>query len=405
MKTSQTILHLDLDTFFVSVERLQNSKLEGKPVLIGGLSDRGVVASCSYEARRFGVHSAMPMKLARQLCPDAEIIKGDSGLYSKYSHMVTDVVKEQAPIYEKASIDEFYLDATGMDRFFGTYKWASELRQRIIKETGLPISFGMSTNKTVAKISTGEAKPNGQIYIVSGKEKGFLAPLPVRKIPMVGEKTTHLLHRMGVKYIYTVQEMPREMLEGALGKPGLTLWNKAQGIDPTPVIPYVERKSISLERTFEKDTIDVFKLKSILVAMVEELAFQLRHGERLTSCVTVKIRYADFNTYSKQKRVPYSSADHVLIEVVRQLFEALFDRRQLIRLIGVRFSHLVQGSYQIDLFDDTEKMVSLYEAMDKMKNRFGHEAVKRAVGMKTKNFRRGNPFNGEPPVIPAHRRS
>ena len=216
----RNIVHMDLDTFFVSCERLIDSKLNGKPVLIGGTSDRGVVASCSYEARRFGIHSAMPMRMAKQLCPEAIVLRGNTGIYSKYSDMVTEIIKEDVPLYEKSSIDEFYIDLSGMDKFFGCHQLASELRSRIIKETGLPISFGLSINKTVSKIATGEAKPNNQIRIDSGLEKPFLAPLSVRKIPMVGEVTYKSLCDLGIKRIKTVQEMPFEMMSKVLGKNG-----------------------------------------------------------------------------------------------------------------------------------------------------------------------------------------
>src|ERR1700752_39766 len=239
---NRTVVHMDLDTFFVSVERLNNSSLVGKPVLIGGTSDRGVVASCSYEARQYGVHSAMPMKMARQLCPEAIIKRGDHEQYSKLSHAVTDIIQESVPLYEKTSIDEFYIDMTGMDRFFGCYKAATELRQKISRETGLPISFAMSTNKTVAKVGTGEAKPNGQKEIPFGTEKGFLSPLSIRKIPMVGDKTYQLLRNMGVEKIKTVQEMPMELMEQVLGQNGIVIWKKANGIDNSPVEQYSERK-------------------------------------------------------------------------------------------------------------------------------------------------------------------
>jgi len=372
---------MDLDTFFVSVERLMDNSLKGKPVLIGGSSDRGVVASCSYEARTFGIHSAMPMKLARQLCPHAIVKRGDHEQYSKYSHIVTDIVQENVPVYEKASIDEFYMDITGMDRFFGCYRAATGLRQKIIKETGLPISFCLSTNKTVAKIGTGEAKPNGQREIPLGTEKSFLAPLSVRKIPMVGDKTYQLLRNMGVAKIKTVQEMPVELMEQVLGQNGIMLWKKANGIDNSPVEQYSERKSISTECTFEKDTIDIAYLHSVLISMTEKLTFQLRSEEKLTACVTVKIRYADFNTYSMQARIPYTSLDHILIEKVKELFAKLYQKRMLIRLIGVRFSHLIQGNYQFDLFDDTVEHIQLYQAMDRLRKRFGRNAVQRAEGM------------------------
>lgn len=402
---NKTIAHLDLDSFFVSVERLHNSKLKDRPVLVGGTGSRGVVASCSYEARRFGIHSAMPMRTALQLCPDAIVIKGDSSRYSKYSHIITEIIKEEVPLFEKTSIDEFYADLTGMDRFFGCFQLTSEIRDKIIRETGLPISFGLSINKTVAKIATGEAKPNNRIEVPRGTEKPFLHPLSVQKIPMVGQKTTLLLSRMGVKRIGTLQEMPMELMEKALGKTGINIWNKANGVDPSPIVPYQERKSISLERTFQKDTTDVQKLETLLIAMAENLAFQLRQGDKLTACITVKIRYSDFNTYTLQKRLPYTSNDETLIRCTKELFAKLYSRRLLVRLVGLRFSHLVGGGHQINLFEDSAEMIRLYQAMDKMRNRFGINAVKRAKTLDSKGLGRSNPFNGLPPVIMAHRRA
>ncbi len=401
---NRAIVHMDLDTFFVSCERLQDSRLIGKPVLIGGTSDRGVVASCSYEARKFGVHSAMPMRMAKQLCPEAIVLRGNSGVYSKFSQNVTDVIKESVPLYEKSSIDEFYIDLTGMDKFFGCHKLASELRQRIITETGLPISFGMSINKTVSKVATGEAKPNNEIRILNGDEKPFLAPLSVRKIPMVGEVTYKSLCDLGVKRIQTVQEMPMQLMHKVLGKNGLSIWRKANGIDNSPVIQYHERKSISTERTFNKDTTDIAKLKGIIIAMAENLAYQLRRGNKLTACITFKIRYSDFQTYTQQQRIPYSAMDHNIIPVVLDLYHKLYNRRLLVRLIGVKFSHLVEGGHQINLFEDNEKHLHLSEAIDKMRERYGDRAVVNAAGMEAKSISRWNPFTGEPPPLLANRR-
>ena len=385
---------MDLDTFFVSVERLLDSSLNGRPILVGGTSDRGVVASCSYEAREFGIHSAMPMKMARQLCPQAIIKRGDHERYSYFSNVITDIIHENVPLYEKTSIDEFYIDLTGMDKFFGCYAAARELREKIIKETGLPISFALSTNKTVAKVGTGEAKPNGHKEIPFGTEKGFLAPLSIKKIPMVGDKTYQLLRGMGVEKVKTVQEMPIELMEQVLGQNGIGIWKKANGIDNSPVEQYSERKSISTECTFEKDTIDMTYLNSVLISMTEKLTFQLRSEEKLTACVTVKIRYSDFNTYTMQMRIPYTSLDHVLIDRVKELFNKLFQKRMLIRLVGIRFSHLIQGNYQFDLFDDAIEQMQLYQVMDKLRKRYGKEAIQRAAGMGIKhhNF---NPFNGK----------
>lgn len=381
--TARDIIHLDLDTFFVSVERLINSKLNGKPVIIGGMSDRGVVASCSYETRKFGVHSAMPMKMARMLCPDAIVIRGDMESYSKYSNIVTDIIAERAPVYEKTSVDEHYIDATGLDRFFGCMKWAHELRHTIIKETGLPISYGLSINKTVSKIATGEAKPNGELYIEKDHVPPFLAPLSISKIPGIGEKTFHMLRSMGIATISTLREIPVEMMERVLGKNGIDLWKKANGIDYAPIQQYWEQKSMSTERTFDKDTIDIHMLNDMLIHMVEKLCFDLRMQQKLTSCVTVKIRYANFDTHTLQKHIPYTTFDHTLIEIVKELFKKLYQRRMLIRLIGVRFSHLVHGTQQLDLFEDTPEMVNLYYSLDRIRKRYGKDAVGQAVAIQT----------------------
>ncbi len=401
---NRAIVHMDLDTFFVSCERLQDSKLMGKPVLIGGTSDRGVVASCSYEARAFGIHSAMPMRMARQLCPEAIILRGNSGVYSKHSQAVTEIIKESVPLYEKSSVDEFYIDLTGVDRFFGCQQLASELRQRIMKETGLPISFGLSVNKTVSKVATGEAKPNNELRIVKGNEKGFLAPLSVRKIPMIGEKTFRALCDLGIKKVEAIQLMPVNMMGKVFGKNGVVMWKKANGIDNSPVTQYQERKSISTERTFDKDTTDVHKLKSIMIAMAENLIFQLRRGNKLTACVTVKIRYSDFQTYTLQKRIPYSASDNTILPMVMELFKKLYNRRLLIRLVGVRYSHLVEGGHQINLFEDSHKIMNLYQAMDQLRDRYGDRAVMRASGFGAKSISRWNPFSGEPPPLLANRR-
>lgn len=378
---NRCIVHLDLDTFFVSVERLINSDLIRKPVIIGGTSDRGVVASCSYEARQFGVHSGMAMKMARVLCDHAIVVRGDMDQYSKFSKMVTEIISERTPVYEKASIDEHYLDITGMDRFFGNLKWSEELRQKIIHETGLPISFGISINKTVSKIATGEAKPNGLLQVPYQGIHPFMDPLSIRKIPMIGNKTYQLLRSMGISTINTLRHVPIEMMDKVMGKNGIVIWKKSNGIDQTPVQQYSERKSISTERTFENDTIDIYMLKNILIGMVEKIAFQLRKEQKLTSCITVKIRYSNFDTHTLQRHIPYTAFDHILLDIALELFKKLYTRRMLIRLIGVKFSSLVFGSQQLNMFEDTPEMTSLYQAMDKIRLRFGDKSVRRAAGM------------------------
>ncbi|MBP2833945.1 DNA polymerase IV [Aquimarina sp. U1-2] len=401
-----TIVHFDLDTFFVSCERLLDSRLNNKPVIVGGTGDRGVVSAASYETRAYGVHSGMPMKMARQLCPGAIYIRGNAGTYTKFSKQVTEILQSEVPVLEKSSVDEFYADLTGMDRFFGCFKFASELRDKIKREAGLPISFGLSVNKTVSKVATNEAKPNNRLKVDTGYEKAFLAPLSIKKIPMVGEKTYRTFCNMGIKNVHTVQQMPIEMMTSVFGKNGQIIWHRANGIDHTPIVAYHERKSISSERTYGQDTTNVHTLKTTIIAMAENLAFQLRRGGKLTSCVTVKIRYSDFQTYSKQVKIPYTSADHHLIPVVTDLFENLFSRRLLIRLVGVRYSGLTSGTYQINLFDDEKKTINLYKAMDDIRNRYGDRSIMRAatmgVGARTiGNFT--NPFNGEPPIVLAHR--
>ncbi|UPT69018.1 MAG: DNA polymerase IV [Sphingobacteriales bacterium JAD_PAG50586_3] len=378
------IVHMDLDTFFVSVERLMDSSLIGKPIIIGGTSDRGVVASCSYEARKYGVHSAMPAKIAKQLCPHAVFVRGDMDNYSKYSNMVTEVIQDRAPVVEKASIDEHYIDISGMDRYIkNSMLWTHELRGMVMKETGLPISFGLSINKTVSKVATGEAKPNGEKQVDEGIEKLFLAPLSIKKIPGIGGKTFTLLRNMGVDRVETIQQMPLLVMQKVLGENGQSIWYKANGIDNNPVVPYSEQKSMSTETTFDRDTTDVETLKNMLVAMIDRLAFDLRKSKRVTGCITLKLKYSDFQTHTFQRRIGYTASDHVLLNHILELFKLNYTRRVLIRLIGIKFSNIVSGFTQINLFEDTEILMNLYQAMDKIRLRFGNYAIMKAVGIGT----------------------
>ena len=376
----RAIAHMDLDTFFVSCERLKNSSLVGVPLIIGG-GDRGVVASCSYETRYFGVRSAMPIKMALRLCPEAKVIKGDMEYYSNMSHTVTDIIQEKVPVLEKASVDEFYMDLSGMDQFFGCYQWTTEIADSVTKNTGLPISFALSTNKTVSKIGTGESKPTGRFEIQEQDVKSFLNPLSIKKIPMVGNVTFQLLSRIGVRNIQTLSEMPVEVLHQLIGKNGSELWKKANGIDETPVVPYSERKSISKENTFNQDTIDIAGIKSVLSGIVEQLCFQLRKEKWLASVVVVKIRYSNFDTETKQYRIPYTSSDHTLLKYALELFDKVYTRRMRIRLIGIKFTGLLHGCHQMNLFEDTEELINLYQTMDKIKMRFGTTSVGRASGL------------------------
>jgi DNA polymerase-4 len=375
----RTIVHTDLDTFFVSCERLRDSRLENIPLIIGGQSDRGVVASCSYEARYYGVRSAMPMRMALRLCPQAKVIRGDMELYSQKSNEVTQIISENAPVMEKASIDEFYLDVSGLDKYFGCYKWTNELIDKIMRETGLPISFGMSNNKTVSKIATSEGKPKGRLEVQPSLMQGFLNPLSIKKIPMIGDETYRELSRIGIRVIQHLAETPQEFLYQMFGENGYTIWKKANGIDNSLVLPYNERKSISTERTFEKDTTAIQQLKALLIKMVEELAFELRQSGQLTSTIAVKIRYSNFDTESKQKKIAYTANDNTIIETALSLFDVLYQRRMTLRLVGIRFSGLIYGQPQIDLFEDTEEQIKLLQAIDKMKKRFGAHVITRAI--------------------------
>lgn len=379
--TNRHILHMDLDTFFVSVERLKDSRLKGKPIITGGTNGRGVVASCSYETRKFGVRSGMPVRTALNKCPEAIVIRGDHEKYSYYSDVISDIIAEHVPVFEKASIDEFYADMTGMDRFFGCLQYAHELRETILKETTLPISMGLSINKLVSKMGCSEAKPNGELNIEKGAEKNFIAPLPIQKLPGVGPRLLPRLSSMGINRIAMLRKIPVLYLEREFGKPGIHLYKKAHAIDQTPVVPYSERKSISTERTFQTDTIDTEYLSSKLVNMVEQLSFKMRREHRLTGCVTVKIRYTDFNTYTRQKLIPYTNQERRLIRCAHEIFEQLYQRRQLVRLIGVRFSKLVPGHHQMDLFLDDSKNINLDLAVDRVRRRFGSKAILRATGL------------------------
>ena len=391
--TARHIAHFDLDSFYVSVERLQNPDLVGVPLIVGGYGDRGVVSSCSYEARRSGVRSAMPIVRAKQLCPQAFITPPNMKLYAEYSGLVTHIIENNVPVFEKASIDEFYVDLSGMDRFFDPYQHATEIRQLIIRETGLPISFGFASNKTIAKIATGKAKPNGQLRVPAGTEKEFLAPLSVAEIPMAGEKTQQILMQMGIHKISQLQQTPVGQLEHILGKMGRVLWEKSQGIDHSPVEPYLDRKSISTETTFDKDTSDRNYLSTVLLAMCTELGHKIRRAERYAGVVALKIRYNNFETHSKQLSLPNTQTDSDILKSVKNLFEQLYTTNAPIRLIGIRLGNLSEQKGQSDLFNNDDQNDKLYKALDNIKEKFGSSSIKPAAMLQVKK-KSHNPYNG-----------
>ncbi|MEO7313442.1 MAG: DNA polymerase IV [Chitinophagaceae bacterium] len=381
MSSQRYIAHFDLDSFFVSVERIKDISLVGKPVVVGGHSDRAVVAACSYETRKYGVHSAMPMKQALRLCPEAIVVKGSMADYSRYSRMVTDIINQKMPLVEKASIDEFYADLTGMDKFFGCYQYTKELKQQIIAETGLPVSFALASNKLISKIATNEAKPNGEIEILSGTEKTYLAPMVIEKMPMVGERTKHSLQNIGIYTIGQMADTPIALLQKLLGKTGVSLWQKANGIDSGVVTPDHEQKSISSENTFEKDTIDQAFLLHETVRLVEKICYELRADKKFAGCLTIKIRYENFETVSKQTVIDFTSSDHIVIPQAKSLFQQLCTIGRPVRLIGVRFSRLINENYQLNLFRKDDATPSLYHAIDAVKQKFGAKMVQRAVSL------------------------
>lgn len=384
MSQQKHIIHMDQDAFFVSVELRKNTSLIGKPVIIGGTSDRGVVTSCSYEARKYGVHAAMPGRMAKMLCPHAIFLKGNMDEYSKASLEITEIVKEHVPLFEKASIDEHYIDMTGMDRFHGCMKFAQELKDKITDQLSLPISFGLSVNKTVAKMATNECKPDGELNILSHEVQPFLNPLSIRKIPGLGEKSFVKLSDMGIKKIYTLAQIHPDHMTALLGKNGLHLLQKAKGIDNSPIVPFSEAKSIGTQCTFKSDSIDVNMINNLLTAMVMDIAFQLRQKEKLAACITVTIRYSNFEDVTKQAAIGYTSLDDTLIEKAKELFKQLYTKRMLLRLVGVRLSNLVSGFEQINMYGASQEKYNLIQAMDKIKNRFGENAVTRASTLDVK---------------------
>lgn len=383
MSLKKYIAHFDLDSFFVSVEVLNNPELKGLPVVVGGSKERGVVAACSYEARKYGVHSAMPMRRAFQLCPDAVLVRGTRGEYSRYSKWVTDIIAAKAPLFQKASIDEFYIDLTGMDKYFDPLQWTINLRKEIIEQTKLPISFGLAPNKIVAKIATDEAKPNGYLYIQHGKEKDFLAPLMVNKIPGVGGHTHEVLKQMGITYIGNIYKKTKEELEENFGSWGVELWYKAQGIHEGTVNPWHEAKSISTENTFETNLVQQEDMIKEIVRMAEKVAFELRQDKKLCGCVAVKIRYPDFETASKQIAVKNTNRDDEIIPVALELFKRLYKKGNTVRLLGVRLSNFSNMIIQGNLFNNAEKSGNLYKAIDDVKTKWGSNFLSKASAAKS----------------------
>lgn len=389
------IAHFDLDSFFVAVEIINNPSLKGKPIIVGGTSDRGVVSTCSYEARKYGVHSAMPMRTAMKLCPHAIILNGTRGEYSKYSRWVTDIIGSKVPLFQKASIDEFYCDLTGMDKFFNVSQYTRELRELITRETGLPISCGLSSAKYISKIATNEAKPNGFLEVPYGREREFLWPLKIEKINGVGKQTEQQLKNFGIYTIEDIARTPVELLEKYVGSWGYSLWQKAHGIGNADIDTDWEQKSMSHENTFHENISDIDQLYRELIRLTEKNAYDLRSDEKLTGCITVKIRYPDFETTSRQEIIDYTSLDDQLIAKAKDLFNKLYRKGQPVRLLGIRFSQLIPFTMQMSLFNNNEEKLNLYKAVDNIKDRFGNKAIAKAAAFSRSKKKNRNSINSD----------
>jgi DNA polymerase-4 len=317
-----------------------------------------------------------------ELCPHAIVVKSSYGQYAKYSAWVTNIIAANAPLYEKASIDEFYIDLTGMDTFFNPLEWTIRLRQTIMDETGLPISFGLATNKLVAKIATDEAKPNGYLFVTPGKEKEFLAPLPVEKLGGVGKKSHQTLLGLGIYTIGDILKYDAGLLEKALGKWGSQLVRQANGLSDSVVSPHRESKSMSAENTFEENTADINILLAQLVGQAERVSYELRQEKKYATCVAIKFRNANFETSTRQITIPATIADSDIIKAATDLFTKLYVPGTMVRLLGVRLAGLTDTGAQTNLFDNKTEQHALYEAIDSVKNKFGKSVLRKARTIK-----------------------
>jgi DNA polymerase-4 len=397
--TQRAIIHIDLDAFFVAVEQLDDPTLIGRPVIVGGRADaRGVVSSASYEARRFGVRSAMPTAQALRLCPEAIVLPGSRGRYSEMSRRVMALLREHTPLVEQISIDEAFLDVSGTEAQYGPpARLAETIQARIQSELGLSASLGVASNKLVAKIASDFRKPHGITVVPPGEEAGFLAPLPVRKLWGVGEVTSRELSRLGVQTIGDLAQLPLETLRQAFGSHGEGLWRGAHGIDDSPVVTEHEIKSLSREETFARDTRDVALMQRELLRLSDSVAASLRRHGLAARTVSLKLRYADFKTLTRQRTLaaPADSGAE-LYEQALALFEIAWDRRRAVRLLGVGASGLTESAGQLRLFEiagedagtagqrakereaSRERRARLDAALDRIRQRFGDAAIQRA---------------------------
>ena len=388
----KTIFHVDMDAFFVSVEELYDPSLAGKPVVVGGKPDeRGVVSAASYAARKYGVHSAMPLRTAYKLCPQAIFVDGHPDRYRDYSHRVYDVLHSFSPVVEMASIDEAYLDMTGTERLYGPpLRAAHLLHERMKQATRLNCSVGIATSRLVAKVSSDQAKPNGVLWVMPGQEAAFLAPLDVRKIPGVGKVTEQNLHTLGIRKVGDLARLDAGFLERRFGKWGLALTGKARGLDAggwfdSEIGAEEAPKSVSHEHTFSEDTADADVLESTLAHLSEMVGRRLRENGLHARTVQLKLRYSDFSTITRAHSVERpTQLDTELLEEARLLFRRNWKPGRTVRLLGVHASGFDAGSDQLDLLgeDRHERWTQALAAADRLRDKFGESAVSLAAGLK-----------------------
>jgi DNA polymerase-4 len=373
------IAHIDLDCFFVSVERIKDPSLNGKPVVVGGTpTGRGVVASASYEARAFGVRSAMPAATALRLCPHLVFVRGHFGDYTKYSNRLYNRIMELAPVVERASIDEMYFDLTGCEVLYNNDLpgFIKKLQKIVWDELRLPCTISLASNKVMAKIAAQTVKPAGIIYVPHGTEREFLAPLPVDAIPGVGKKTGEVLRKKGIHLVSDLQKAPREKLERILGKHGVWIHEVANGFGPDELSTEHERKSIGNEETFAKDIADRNDLQTIILSLTSEVCSSLRYRHLKGRTFTLKLRYSDFQTITRATTIEPTDDDGIVFKTMKELFETSYTRRLPLRLLGIRASHLVEeGQIELQLFPEDQKRSSMLNAVDKIRKKFGDDVI------------------------------
>jgi DNA polymerase IV len=373
------IAHLDLDCFFVSVERIKDPSLNGKPVVVGGSpTGRGVVASASYEARAFGVRSAMPAATAFRLCPQLIAVRGQYGDYTKYSNRLYERVLELAPIVERASIDEMYFDLTGCEVLYNNDLpgFIKKLQKIVWDEFQLPCTIALASNKVISKIAAQTVKPNGTIYVPHGTEQEFLAPLTVDAIPGVGKKTGEVLHKKGFHRIADLQKVSRERIERMLGKHGIWIHEVAMGLGPDELTTEHERKSIGNEETFSQDISDKNELHRIVLSLTGEVCSSLRYRHLKGRTFTLKLRYSDFQTITRATTIEPTDDDSIVFKTMKDLLETSYTRHLPLRLLGVRASHLVEeDQIELQLFPEDQKRAKMLSAVDKIREKFGDDVI------------------------------